>query len=174
MTETLDAAAALAQVDAARRRGAEMRGYAGAGRHLIAWGLVWLVGNLSVQFVPQAAWWIWIAAIAAVVPFQIVAGGKRSDWRVLATVATGLGFYGAASALLGVPQWLQSAFGSLIVAAIYVGLGIWTGARFAWIGLGLAAIILVARFAAPEWLPLAIGLGAGGVLIVSGLWLHRA
>lgn len=175
MTDSLDAAAALAEVQGARRRSAELRGYSHAGKHLVAWGLVWLVGNLSVQFAPAAAVWVWGAAVVLVVSFQLLSAGKRrGGWRVLATVGTGLGFYAAASALLGVQPWLQSAFASLIVAAIYVGLGIWIGARFAWIGLLLAAIILTARFAFPAWLPLALGAGGGGALILSGLWLRRA
>ena len=168
------AATALAAVRTTQRRSAELRSYAHGGKHLIAWGLVWLAGNLAAQFTPHQANWVWAISIAGAVIFQLASAGKRSDWRVLATVAAGLGFYGVSVELLEISPALQTAFGSLVVAAIYIGLGIWVGARFAWLGLILGGIILVGRFAFPHWLPLWLGIGGGGALLISGLWLRRA
>jgi hypothetical protein len=165
---------ALAAIQTTRRRSAELRGYARAGDHLIAWGLVWLVGNLTAQFAPAEANWAWMIGIAAAVLFQFFHSRGRTDWRVLATVAGALGFYALAVAIVGIAPSLQPAFGSLVVAGIYVGMGIWVGPRFAWLGMVIAAVIVLGRFAFPAWLPLSLGLGGGGALIVSGLWLRQA
>jgi hypothetical protein len=168
------AVAALAAVHATRRRSAELRGYAGAGKHLIAWGLVWLAGNLAAQFMPSHASWVWSISIVCAVAFQLASSYQETDWRVLATVGAGLGFFAISIILFEIGPALQTAYGSLIVAAIYIVLGVWIGARFAWLGLVVAGIVIAGRLAFPLWLPLWLGIGGGGALILSGLWLRRA
>ena len=62
----------------------------------------------------------------------------------------------------------------LVVAAAYVVLGVWAGARFALLGVALGAVVVAGWFVAPSWLFLCLGLGGGGTLLAGGLWLRRA
>ena len=50
-----EAASALDSVARSRRHAAELRGYAGAGSTLIAYGLAWVAGNGTAQFAPAHA-----------------------------------------------------------------------------------------------------------------------
>lgn len=172
-----EAAEALAAVRSTQRRSAEFRGYAVAGDHLIAWGLVWIAGNLAAQFVPAKANIVWGLGIAAAVLFQLIrarAARGRNSGRVFATVATGLGFAFVAVAVADIAPARQTAFASLLVAAIYIGMGIWVGARYAWLGLFVAVVVLIGRFLLPDWMPLCLAVGGGGAFLLSGLWLRRA
>lgn len=170
-----DAAAALASVDTARARAGELRGYAHAGDILIAWGLVWLVCNLLTHvFVWGAQSWPFGVALAVV--WSIVRG-RRGHGDARAGLTSLVVFAGVALIMLvtGVrdPMTANVAI-SLTVAAAYVVIGIWTGARFAWIGLALAALVLAGWFVDRTHLYLWLGLGGGGALLLSGWWLRRA
>jgi hypothetical protein len=63
---------------------------------------------------------------------------------------------------------------SAFVAGFYVLQGVWMGQRFAWIGLAIAVCVIAGWFADREHLELWLGVGGGGALIVSGIWLRRA
>lgn len=43
-----------------------------------------------------------------------------------------------------------------------------------WIGLAIALAVILGWFVFPAWLYLWLGLGGGGALLLSGLWLRRA
>lgn len=172
--EPSDARAALHAAEQSRRRAIELGGYARAGSILIAWGLVWLVGNLASQFRPDIAMWCWPIGIAGAVLWTIVRGERPTDWRVFATVTTAFAFLVLVLAITGGGHREQNAITALLVAASYITLGIWSGARFAWLGIALAVIVCIGWFIAPAWFYLWLGLGGGGALLLGGLWLRRA
>jgi hypothetical protein len=181
MIDPNDAASALAAVDRTQRRAFELRGYAHAGDILIGWGLVWLVCNLTTYAVPGIRWvWpvgvlvctIWSAARGSAVG---PAGARRPNLRVFATVATIVGLVMLVSKIAGIHNFGQgNALASIFVAAAYVVQGIWTGRRFAWIGLVLAAMVYIGWFMDRGHLELWLGIGGGGAFVLTGLWLRRA
>lgn len=172
-----DAAAALASIDDARRRAGELRGYAHAGGTLMVWGAIWLVCNLLSQ---TFAWgrMSWPPGIAVGVIWSVVQGRRHpgdGDRRAGLTSLAVFGFFAMLMVIVGLhdPLTFNAAI-SLTVAAAYVVVGIWSGARFALVGLVLAALVAIGWFGDPRHLYLWLGLGGGGALIVSGWWLRRA
>lgn len=135
MTDTdKDARAALDMVAHSRQRAAEFRDYAIAGPILIAWGLTWIVANLTAQFASLYAPWAWLAGIAASVLFTIISSPRRRDGRIAASVATAGAFAAVLLTMVHGDARTQNATVALLVAAIYVFIGIWTGVR--WCGSG--------------------------------------
>lgn len=169
-----EAAVALGDVARSRHRAAELRGYAGTGNALIVWGVVWLIGYTTAQFAPDYAGWVWTVGVAGGIAYSMFAPRRRPDPRIFATGAMLFGFFALAGAILRPSPIAQAVLISLIVAAAYVGFGIWSGPRYAWLGLTLAAVIALGWFVLPAWLPLCLALGGGGTLVAGGLWLRQA
>lgn len=173
-----DAAASLAAVARTRQRSGELRGYAHAGDIVAAWGLVWLVCNLTGYFAPRYTGNAWLAGIVLGVVWSIWRGGRAGDrpgWRVHASAATTVAFVALVVLIAEVRDQAQiNALISLFVAVGYISMGLWTGLRFAWIGLAIAAFVVIGWFLDREHLELWLGLGGGGGLLLSGLWLRRA
>lgn len=169
-----EATDALNTVAASRRRATELRNYASAGNALIGWGVAWLAGNLASQFTPHLANWVWFAGIAGATLIGMIGSPGRGDARILGTVAAALGFFLIATAVLHPDARQATALISLLVAASYVVLGLWTGHRFVWLGLLLVAAVLAGWFAIPAWLYLCLAIGGGGTLIAGGWWLRQA
>ncbi|HEX8300629.1 hypothetical protein [Sphingomonas sp.] len=179
--EQRDAADALAAVARTRRRSIELSGYAHAGNIVLAWGLVWLICNLAVHFVPRGGANSWAVGIAAATLYSILHGsshrgkGPRLGWRVTATVATGFVFMVLLALIAGLDDPRQTnALISLFIAANYAAMGIWTGLRFTWAGLVIALVVTLAWFFDRGNFYLWMGLAGGGALITSGIWLRRA
>jgi hypothetical protein len=174
-----DAAASLAAIERTRRLATELRGYAHAGDIVLGWGLVWLVCNVASHFAPAWANQVWLAGILLGILWSIVRGqggsGERPGWRVYASSAATVAFVALFIAVAGTQGHDQvNALISLFVAMSYVSMGIWTGLRFTWVGLAIAAIVVIGWFFDRGHLALWLGIGGGGGLIVTGLWLRRA
>ena len=140
----------------------------------MAWGLTWIAANLTSQFAPLMANWVWLGGIAASILFTIVRSPRRGDGRIIATVSTAAGFAVLLMMMIQGDARIQNAMVALLVAAIYVGIGIWTGIRLVWIGLAVAVAVILGWFVFPAWLYLWLGIGGGGALLLSGLWLRKA
>ena len=176
-----DAAGALAAVQRARRRSFELSGYAHAGNIVLAWGLVWLVCNLAVHFAPRGGANAWAIGIPLATLYSIFHGranrgkGPILDWRVAATVGVGFVFMALIAVIAGLDDPRQTnALISLFIAANYAVMGIWTGLRFTWAGIAIAAIVTLGWFFDRGNFYLWMGLAGGGALIATGLWLRRA
>ena len=169
-----DARAALDMVTQSRRRASEFRHYAEAGPPLMAWGATWLAGNLAAQFAPAEANLVWLVGIAGAVLFTLISSRKRADGRIMATVATAYGFAVLLMAMINGGTRIQIALAALLVAAIYIVVGIWTGKRLIWVGIVMAITVVVGWFVVPAWFYLCLAFGGGGALLISGWWLRRA
>lgn len=179
MIDQQAAASALDAVDRTRRRSFELRGYAHAGDILIVWGLVWLVCNLATYFGGPAAAKAWPVGVVIASVFSAVRGrvpgGGAARWRAFASVATIVALVMLVALIAEIRSPDQgNALISLFIAALYVLQGIWAGPRFAWIGLLLGGLVCAGWFYDRAHLDLWLGIGGGGALIVTGLWLRRA
>jgi len=180
MIDREDAASALASIETARERSGALRRYAHAGDKLIGWGLVWLVCNLATELVPVWGAKSWLIGVPAGILWSMMgpglggSSGKGAGRYALMGLAVA-GFFVAILAVGDIHDQLQAnVIVSLTVAIVYIAVGIWSGPRFAWIGLVLAALVLFGWFQDRTHLYLWLALGGGGALIVSGLWLRRA
>lgn len=180
MIDRQDAASALASIETARERSGEFRRYAHAGDKLIGWGLVWLVCNLCTQLAPTWGPKTWLIGVPAGILWSMMgpglggSGGKGSGRYALMAIAV-FAFFASVLTVAGVHDQLQAnVIVSLTVATVYIVVGLWAGQRFAWIGLGLGALVLIGWFGDRAHLYLWLAIGGGGALILSGLWLRRA
>lgn len=175
-----DAAAALASIDDARRHAGALRRYAHAGDKLIGWGVVWLTCNLLTQAFPSWGSASWLVGVPLGIAWSLrspgLGGGAGQGWGRYALMGIAIyGYFGMVLAVAGVHDPLQAnAIVSLTVAIAYVAAGLWVGTRFVGIGLALAAMVLGGWFGDRAHLAFWLGLGGGGALILSGVWLRRA
>ena len=165
---------ALDAVARSRQHVGELRGYANAGSILMGWGIAWLAGNLASQIDPSWARIVWPVAIVGAVLWSILRPGGGFDRRVFATAIAIVGYILLTLTLVRPDPRLANVLMSLMVAASYIVLGIWTGYRFALLGLILVAIILTGWFLFPSWVFACLAFGGGGTLLIGGWWLHRA
>ena len=172
-----DAVTALESIERTRQRAFELRGYAHAGDIVIGWGLVWLVANLASYAAPQGSL-AWPVGIVLATLWSIWRGRRghgKGDWRAWATAAAIVALLVLVFSIAGIETPQQgNALISIFVAAGYVMQGIWWGRRFAWIGLVIAGCVTAGWFFDRPHLELWLGIGGGGALILSGLWLRRA
>ncbi len=174
-----DAARALGDVEAAQARASILAQYARQGDTLIAWGAVWGVCNLVSQFTPRAAGPAWLVgtAIGIGVTAWVNRGGtERSRGRRFALTFLVVALFLSGVFAVSPPRSAEAgdAVISLCVAGAYALMGVWTGPRWAVLGVGLSALILLGWFVAPAWFFLWMALAGGGALIVGGLWLRSA
>lgn len=171
-----DAASALEAIERTRQRAFELRGYAHAGEIVIGWGLVWLICNTLTYARPELSA-VWPVGVTAGTLFSIWRGRKsgKGNWQATASAFTLVGLVGLIIAIAQIDSAAQgNAMVSTFVAAAYVMQSIWSGQRFAWIGLAIALFVILGWFVDRAHLELWLGLGGGGALILSGIWLRRA
>ncbi|MFM9828347.1 MAG: hypothetical protein ACKVOB_06310 [Sphingomonas sp.] len=170
-----DATDALAAVDDARKRGAILRGYSHSGTIAIAWGMVWLSGNLTMQLAPGAAAWVWRVGLVLAIGYSVLRRSEKNGWRAPLTALAMAAFLLLAEAMLGgVDARLHNALTSALVGLAYLMLGIWVGVRFAVLGAAIWGAVVLGWFLFPAALYVLMGLGGGGAFIITGLWLRRA
>jgi hypothetical protein len=177
-----EAASTLSDVERAARRSGQAYGYRRASPHLIAWGLIWVIGYATTDLRPDYANIIWpvltLTGIAASVYLGRCAGSTgtgsyRSSWRVLALVLLAIVFISATYAIMGhVSGPQQGAFVPLLVGTIYAGMGLWLGPRYLVTGLAVIVLTLGGYFYLQEHFLLWQAVVGGGALILAGLWLR--
>jgi len=183
MTITKDAAAqALGEIDAARSRVFEAKGYANASPYLIIWGAVWMFADLAVQFAPaRPAGYAWPIAIALGVIASIAAGfiqpkasNSTAMWRMILTWFVVAGFFVSLFLVIPVISGIEvhSIFG-IVFGFLYMGVGLWMGWRMFALGAALAVLTLIGFYEVRAWYGLYMGLVSGGALILGGLWLRK-
>lgn len=178
-----DAAAALADIEQARTRSAELRTYQTAAPHFYLWALIWLVGYGLGDLAPQLerfAWpalvvpgWLASVALARRANRSVDAARMRAFWgKFWRLGAVVLGFCLAVFTVLRPHGLQQAAFWPLLVAALYCAVGIYAGRRLLVIGIALAVLTLVGFFALTGWFLLWMAVVGSGALLAGGLWLR--
>jgi len=187
-----DAQAALREVDAATRQSRTHVGYQFASLALLLWGALWIGAGAISALWPDAAGAGWIAAdvIGTVAMGCLVlrharrftgyqaSGAFRPSAEAIRFVvaAAVLAGFGAMTGLIFGPASATEimAFITVVIAAIYMVVGLWTGLRLFAIGAVLAALVVSAFLIAPVQLPLIVSLLGGAALILGGLWMRWA
>ncbi len=176
-----EAGAMLADVDAIVARVKQSRIYAQAGAILILWGAIVVAGNLFCLAAPRWSAWGWLAAdaLGAAATFAMLRGrpspGTRFPLRFLAAFALFVVFGSVWSVLLGRfgPRELDAFWPTLFLFG-YALAGLWFGAAFAALGLGLSGLIVAGYFWSGEWFNLWLAIVNGGGFVLCGLWMRRA
>ena len=187
-----DAQAALRAVDAATRQSRTHLGYQFASLALLVWGALWIVAGASVRSGPtppapaglsstcsaRLPWVIWSCATPDASPATRTSGGFRSTSqaiRFVVTAAVVAGFAAMTGLIFGPLTATEiMAFITVLIAAIYMVIGLWTGLRLFAIGAVLAALVVSAFLIAPVQLPFIVSLLGGSALILGGLWMRWA
>lgn len=177
-----EAGAMLADVDAIVARVKQSRLYRRIGEVTILWGAIIVFGHLLSVAAPRWSPWDWRAAdaLGVVATIVLVARGRwsqglRIPLRTLAIFALFFGFGLLWSVLLGRfgPRELDAFWPTLVLFG-YALAGLWLGAVFAALGLGLSALIVAGYFWSGEWFNLWLAVVNGGGFILCGLWMRRA
>ena len=176
-----EAAAMLADVDAVVAKVKQSRIYRGAALIIILWGAVDLVRDALIALAPQVfgSRWFFVDAFGVAGTIAILgmsAGpGARLPMRTLAAFLLFYAFGWIWADLIGDfgPRQLMAFWPTLFMFG-YAVAGLWFGAAFTAIGLGITALIVAAYFWSGAAFPLWMAIITGGGFILCGLWMRRA
>lgn len=182
MLSPLQAADALKQADAAEKRSAQAYVYQRFAPYLFLWGVIWVIGYGATDLRPRLAGWIWIGLVLVALAISMAIGrsavssrqGVKSSWRYAVFFAAVWAFFAATYAVMApVSGMQQGAFPPLVVALLYILLGLWSGPRLVIAGLAVGALTLGGYFYLPQHFLLWEGFVGGGALILAGAWFRR-
>ena len=177
------AESALNDVDRAERRAAVLRGYERGAPHCILWGLIWIVGYGLSDVLAQWSGLIWmfLTVCGMLGGYLIGRTAKRrnasasSGWRYPALGAALLIFMFATYYVMAPRTGAQlGAFPPLVIAFVYVLVGIWRGSRWILAGIAIGALTVIGFGFLNEHFMLWMAFVGGSALILTGLWLRRA
>ena len=175
------AGAILAEVDSIVARVRQSRLYRFTGALLVLWGAIVIAADLIGFVWPHWSVWTWAAAnaLGAAASFAMLRAEpdvpRGMPWRFLAPFAlfaafgllwsVGLGRFGPRE---------PDAFWPTLFLFGYALAGLWFGAAFAALGLGLSALVLAGYLWSGEAFTLWLAAVNGGGFILCGLWMRRA
>jgi hypothetical protein len=178
-----EAASALDDVEQIVRRVRQSRIYNLASLMLIMWGALVFTGHIVSYFLPRSALLIWLAVtlLGSAGSFAISAstrarnGVRTLDARFFAAFLLFLGFGYLWTLGLGhfTPRQLDT-FWPIYFMLVYTIVGLWFGAAFVVIGLGITVLTLIGYFFVGDWFHLWMAVVNGGGLILGGLWMRRS
>jgi hypothetical protein len=176
-----EASATLAEVDSIVARVRQSRLYRLTGALLVLWGAIVVAADLIGFVWPRWSIWTWAVAnaLGAAASFAMLRAGpdvpRRMPWRFLAAFALFVAFgllWSVGFGRFG-PRELDAFWPTLFLFG-YALAGLWFGAAFAALGLGLSALVLAGYLWSGEWLTLWLAAVNGGGFILCGLWMRRA
>ncbi|MBN1316953.1 MAG: hypothetical protein JXA42_15845 [Anaerolineales bacterium] len=162
------------------------RSIAGSGAviTLIVTGVVWLVGFMSTQFLPQVAAYVWIGVSilgSAVATFYGIRMGRRFRIPASAVIARRITLTWLFLALFCVAVitvvWpidgkQLTAIILLFVMVGYLAMGLLLSYVFVWWALPVAALVLIGYFFVPDYFYLWMSLLGGGGMIALGVYIR--
>jgi hypothetical protein len=182
MISPQQAAEALGHAAAAEKRSAQAYVYQRFAPYLFLWGIVWVVGYSATDLFPRIAGWIWIGLVLVALAVSMAIGrnaapgrlGPKTNWRYSLFFAAVWAFFASTYAVMApVSGMQQGAFPPLVVALLYILVGLWSGPRLAIAGLAVGALTMGGYFYLPQHFLLWEGFVGGGALILAGLWFRR-
>jgi hypothetical protein len=178
-----EAASALSDIDDVVRRVRQSTIYNFASLMLIMWGALIFAGNIACEFSPMQGGHIWIAVnvLGCAGSFAVGAfesrrrSARHFDLRAVAAVVLFFAFGILWSVALGhfTPRQL-GAFWPTYFMMIYTIVGLWAGAAFVAIGIGVTALTVIGYFLSGDAFNLWMAVANGGGLILGGLWMRRS
>jgi len=177
-----EAAAALADVEAAR---SAMRRVIRAHRghyHLWIWGVLWVMMPLTAQLGGDSA--------ARFFPWICLAGGIASAWagftqgrqirmtrntRFLGVLAALIGFAALFPFVLRAPFDVRTGYAYMCLVAMqgYVVAGLWTDSYLLWLGIVVTVLVIAGLFLFPGIFWVWMAVFGGGSLILSGFYVRH-
>ena len=175
-----EAADALRDISQTESRSAKAYGYHMMSPHLLLWGAIWLGEYGGFYLDPRRSGLFSLLSLVGVAgSFLIGWRMKRGrvdnySWRYGATIVLAFFFVTAFFAVFPPTSDKQiGAFFPLLVALLYVLMGIWGNAfRMGVIGVALGVITLVGYFYFPATFMLWMAIAGSGALILGGLWMR--
>jgi hypothetical protein len=176
-----EAADALAAAEAAAGRSAAAHGYRAASGHLLVWGAVWILANLTCQVSLQFGRNAWMAlAIAGIVGSALVGRRQGADrmgggWRRSLVIAAALILFGMSVQMIAPPlSFAQTdALACLAVGAVYMAMGANVGLRLSAVGAAVMVATVAGWMLAPNYFFAWIAAAGGGALILGGFWFRK-
>ena len=176
-----EAAAMLADVDSVVAKVKQSRLYRSAALIIMLWGAVNLVRDALIVLAPAwvGARWFVIDAIGVIGTLAllrwVVESGARFPLKTLAAYCLFYAFgWIWANLIGGFGPREQMAFWPTLFLFGYALAGLWFGAAFSAIGVGLTALILAGYVWSGAAFPLWAATVSGGGFILCGLWMRRA
>ena len=186
ITTKNEAEMALRDAEEAEEHSLTLYHYEIASPYLLLWGILWIIAGTFSIVLPEhtRTGWLIVDTIGIVATGYLVArdsqrfatGDARTEGiRYAATVVVLSAFITMTFMLFAPVSDIEiQTFITILVAAIYMILGLWTGYRLTVIGAILAVLVISALFLAPAQFPLMVSILGGGALIAGGLWMRRA
>ena len=178
-----EAASALSDIDSIVHRVRQSQIYQLASLMLILWGALVFAGNIASLLWPRAAGYVWIAVNVTGVAGSLAVGAFTSrrlslpsfDFRMAAAFLLFFAFGILWSVVLGhfTPRQL-GVFWPTYFMMIYTIAGLWVGAAFVAIGLGITALTMIGYFFSGDLFDLWMAVVNGGGLILGGVWMRRS
>jgi len=177
-----EAASALSDIDAIVQRVRRSQIYQVGSLMLVLWGVLVFAGNIASFLWPRAAGYIWIGVNATGVVGSFAVGAFVSrrmslpgfDVRMVAAFLLFFAFGILWSIALGhfTPRQL-GVFWPTYFMMVYTIVGLWVGAAFVAIGLGITTLTMIGYFFSGDVFDLWMAVVNGGGLILGGLWMRR-
>lgn len=183
-----EAAQALRDVGETQRRTLLAAGYSKASAQLALGGLIWIANYVGIGLTRPEMWtmiWVPLGLAGAFGSFIInyrraqpvagdpaarVAPAARAVWGIAASlvfiVATNLLFHPTTI----VPGLV---FPALLLAYVYVLIGMMGATRFVWIGIGIFAVTAAGLTLMPQAIAFWVGAAGGGGLLAGALWMRK-
>jgi hypothetical protein len=185
-----EARESLSQVADATERTRKLVAYASVDKHFIVWGIVWLLGFGTSQFLPFFGMWVWLGLVVAGLAASARIGvnepvrspiGKRIGLFWLFLLAYACLWVWLLSPFISVEGQEQSlalwrhvtTIGVTVPMFAYVVLGLWLGRFMIWVGLAVTALAILGLFLVPGYFYLWLAAVGGGTLVGTGLFIHN-
>jgi len=184
-----EAVLALAAIDTADARSAQLQRYRCFAPFLILWGAIWLLANGVSDLAPAESGIVWLALTLLGTATSFWLGWRRhaasaergtprtrldQNWRWLLCLFVVAAFLVAAIAVLPpMDSRQQDSFVSMFWTFLYMAVGAWAGWRLFTVGLIATLLILLGYYGVHSHYFLYMGCVSGGALIAGGLWLRR-
>ena len=180
-----DAETALRDAGRAAEHSLTLFHYEIASPYLLLWGILWIVAGIIGAISPEntGMGWLIVDTIGIVATGYLVASNARcfaidsarsEGLRYVASVFVLSAFITMTFVVFAPVSGVEiQTYITILIASIYMIVGLWTGYRLAVIGAILAVLVVSAFFYTPAQFPLMVSILGGGALILGGLWMRK-
>ena len=181
-----DAAAALRDVGETGEYSLSLFHYGITSPYLLLWGALWIIAGIVSVLSPHntGIGWLVVVTIGIIATGYLAVGDARrfakhsargEGLRFLATVAVLAAFLTMTFVVFAPVSGVEiQTFITILIAAIYMILGFWTGKLLSAIGADLAILVAIAYFFLPSHFPLIVSILGGVTLIIGGVMMRNA